>query len=149
MTSVFMKKPKKNVLTLEQEFNFELIGICSHHSDYRLAWNLNEQLKIQLSKSDTDYIAVNKKGEILSSHSQYEFKDIENLTEYYLIKNNQLGKMLIPEKPSIDFFLFLVENHVWELPLLIQQLKSASSVLGSFIFDPTEIGSAENLVFDE
>jgi hypothetical protein len=143
-----MKKPKKHVLILEQEFNFEMIGICSHHSDYRLAWNINEQLKIQLSKSETDYIAVNKKGEILSSHSQYEFRDIENLTEYYLIKNNQLGKMLIPEKPSIDFFLFLVENHSWDLPVLIQQLKNASSVLGSYVFDPKEVSSAENLIFD-
>jgi hypothetical protein len=143
-----MKKPKKYVLSLEQEFNFEMIGICSHHSDYRLAWSLNEKLNIQLSKSITDYTVVNKKGESVSTHSQYEFKDIENLTEYYLIKNNQLGKMLIPEKPAIDFFLFMVENHVWELPQLIQQLKSASSVLGSFVFDPREISSAENLVFD-
>lgn len=148
MTHSLMKKPKKYVLSLEQEFNFEMIGISSHHSEYRLAWSLNEQLNIQLSKSHVDYTVVNKKGERVSTHSQYEFKDVENLTEYYLIKNNQLGKMLIPEKPSIDFFLFLVENHVWELPVLIQELKSTSSVLGCFVFNPRELSSAENMIFD-
>lgn len=143
-----MSKTKKHILTFEQEYDFDMIGICSHHNDYRLAWSLNEKLDIQLTKCDEDYIVVNKKGLRISQHSLYEFKDTENLIEYYLIKNKSLGKYLIPEKPTVDYFLFLYENHIWEPDFLSQELKNVPSVLGVFIFDPEEFDSTENLVFN-
>lgn len=143
-----MSKQKRHTLTFEQEYNFDMIGICSHHNDYRLAWSLNERLNIQLTKSDDDYIVVNKKGLRMSEHSFYEFRDTENLTEYYLIKNKSQGKFLIPEKPAIDYFLFLFENHLLDPIELVEDLKSVSSVLGGFVFDPEEFDSTENIVFD-
>lgn len=143
-----MSKQKRHTLTFEQEYNFDMIGICSHHNDYRLAWSLNERLNIQLTKSEDDYIVVNKKGLRMSEHSFYEFRDTENLTEYYLIKNKSQGKFLIPEKPAIDYFLFLFENHVLDPIELVEDLKNVSSVLGGFVFDPEEFDSTENIVFD-
>src|SRR3989338_6946209 len=47
-----MGKQKRHLLSLETSVDFELIGICSHHSDYRLTWGLNQELKLQLAKSD-------------------------------------------------------------------------------------------------
>lgn len=143
-----MSKPKKHILTFDQAYDFEMIGICSHHNDYRLAWGINERLAIQLIKVDEDYVVTNKKGLKMSSHSIYEFKDQENLIEYYLIKNKSLGKFLIPEKPTVDYFLFLFENHEWEIEDLIDELRSVPSILGIFIFDPEEFDSTENLVFN-
>lgn len=143
-----MSKTKKHILTFEQEYDFDMVGICSHHNDYRLAWSLNEKLNIQLTKSDEDYMVVNKKGLRISQHSLYEFKDSENLIEYYLIKNKSLGKYLIPEKPTVDYFLFLYENHIWEPEFLSKELKEVSSILGVFVFDPEEFESTENLVFN-
>lgn len=143
-----MSKPKKHILTFDQAYDFEMIGICSHHNDYRLAWGINERLAIQLIKVDEDYVVTNKKGLKMSSHSIYEFKDQENLIEYYLIKNKSLGKFLIPEKPTVDYFLFLFENHEWEIEDLIDELRSVPSILGIFIFNPEEFDSTENLVFN-
>ena len=143
-----MSKPKKHILTFEQEYDFDMIGICSHHNDYRLVWGVNEKLNIQLTKSTDDYIVVGKKGMKSSEHSFYEYKDIDNLTEYYLIKNKAQGKFLIPEKPSIDYFLFLFENHLLDPKILVEELKEISSVLGGFIFDPEEFDSTENIVFN-
>jgi|LauGreDrversion4_2_1035121.scaffolds.fasta_scaffold05345_5 hypothetical protein len=141
-------KTKKHILTFEQEYDFDMLGICSHHNDYRLAWGINEELSIQLKKAEEDYVITNKKGQKISQHSLYEFRDEENLIEYYLIKNKSLGKYLIPEKPAIDYFLFLFENHIWEPEDLLVKLKNISSVLGGFIFDPEEFESTELLVFN-
>ena len=143
-----MIKPKKHILTFDQTYDFEMIGICSHHNDYRLAWGLNEKINIQLIKVIEDYVVASKKGFKLSSHSMYEFKDPENLIEYYLIQNKNQGKFLIPEKPSVDYFLFLFENHEWDVEDLVSELREIPSILGVFIFDPEEFDSTENLVFN-
>jgi hypothetical protein len=143
-----MTKSKKHTLLFEQDYDFDMIGICSHHNDYRLAWGINERLNIQLTKAEEDYIAVNKKGVRVSEHSLYEFKDEDCLTEYYLVKNKNQGKLLVPEKPSIDYFLFLFENHLIDPDELTQQLREIPSVLGTFLFNPEEIQSTENIVFN-
>ncbi len=143
-----VSKTKKHTLVFEQEYDFDMIGLCSHHSDYRLAWSINEKLNIHLSKSLEDYYVSTKKSIKASQHSLYEFKDEENLIEYYLIKNKDHSKFLIPEKPTIDFFLFLYHNHIWEPTELLIQLKEIPSILGGFVFDPEEIDSTENIVFN-
>lgn len=143
-----VSKPKKHILTFDQEYDFNMIGICSHHNDYRLAWGMNEQLGIHLSKAEDDYIVYSKKGGQQSMHSQYLFKDPENMIEYYLIKNKSMGKFLIPEKPTIDYFLFLYENQIWELQSLVESLRNIPSILGAYIFDPEELDSTEHIVFN-
>lgn len=146
-TFALMAKQKKYTLTFEQEFDFDMVGLCSHHSDYRLAWGINECLTIQLSRCEEDYIITNKKGETVSSHSMYEFADEENRLDYFLVKNKIHGNYLIPEKPSIDYFLFLCDNSAVDIEQLTKQLKEVKSILGVFPFDPEEIDSAEYLVF--
>ena len=143
-----MSKVKKHTLYVDQAYDFDMIGILSHHNDYRLAWGLNERLLIQLVKTDEEFVVVNKKGIKISSHSMYEFKDNENLIEYYLIKNKSQGKFLIPEKPAVDYFLFLYENHIWDLEDLVSELRQTPSILGIYTFDPEEFESTENLVFN-
>jgi hypothetical protein len=147
MNPLHMAKKKKYTLVIDQEIDFDMIGVCSHHSDYRLAWSINEKIGLHLSKCDEDYVLTSKKGEPVSNHSMYEFEDeIDRLT-YYLVKNKNKGKYLIPEKPSIDYFLFLHDNVAVDLDALMQELKTVPSVLGVYDFDPEEIGSAENIVF--
>jgi hypothetical protein len=54
---------------------------------------------------------------------------------------------LIPEKPAIDFFLFLYENHFLKPAEIVEQLREIPSVLGGYIFNPEEIDSTQNIVF--
>jgi len=143
-----MAKKKKHILTIDQSFDFDMLGICSHHSDYRLAWGINEKTGLRLTKCDEDYVVTDRKGELVSNHSMYEFEDEQNRLSYYLIKNKNQGNCLIPEKSSIDFFLFINDNIAVEVDEIIEHLKSVQSILGVYIFDPEEIRSAENLVFN-
>lgn len=143
-----MSKRKKHILSFEDEIDFDMIGICSHHSDYRLVWGINDKVKLKFTKSDDDFIITNRKGEVVSEHSMYTFVDEENRLEYYLIKNKTQGKMLIPEKAAIDYFMFLCNNNAVEVDDLMKSLKSVESVLAAYAFDPSEIPSVENIVFN-
>ena len=143
-----MAKQRKYTLTLDYEYDYEMIGICSHHVDYRLVWGINEKLKLQLSKAKQDFVVVRKKGQVPSHHSFFEYKDVENLIEYYLIKNKSDGKYLIPEKQDVDYFLFLREISAEDSSDFITKLKTVSSILAIFQFNPEEISSTENLIFN-
>ena len=143
-----MSRKKKHTLTFDQDFEFDMIGVCSHHSDYRLVWGINDGVGLQLTTCDESYMVTNKKGEVVSAHSMYEFVDEENRLEYYLIKNKHNGKYLIPEKPSIDYFLFMNNNFAVDLDEISMKLKGVKSILGVYPFDPEEIDSAANLVFN-
>jgi hypothetical protein len=144
----FMAKQHKYNLTLEADYNYNMIGICSHHSDYRLVWGLNELLKLKLVKAENLFDVHHKKNGF-SKHNYFIHKDEEEMLDYYLIKNKAEGKFLIPEKQQIDYFLFLVNNQIIDAEDWLQKIKSHPSVLTAFNFDPTEFSSTENLIFDE
>ncbi len=142
-----MAKRKKYTLELEPELDFNMIGICSHHSDYRLAWGINQHLGLHLIKCEENFELMNKRGEVISSHSMYIFQDEDDRVDYYLIKNKHQGKYAVPENTSIDFFLFLCNNHIVDPAEIIKQLKEVNSIQGAYAFQPEELNSAENFVF--
>lgn len=142
-----MSKQKRHLLSLETSVDFELIGICSHHSDYRLVWGLNQELRLQLAKCDDLFAITNKKGQVVSEHSYYFWFDEENLVEFYLIRNKSDGKFLIPERNQIDYFLFVRENTILDVDDMLEQIKKINSVMAAYLFDPETLPSTEQIVF--
>ena len=136
----------KHKLLFEDEYEFELIGLCSSHADYRLCWAINNSLGTLLEKGK-DYSVLEKKdGEHL--HSFYSYFDEETHVEYYLIKNVSSNyQRLIPEKDQIDYFLIIKNNLILDVSNLVKSLKGNDSILTAFEFDPNELKSKANLVF--
>jgi hypothetical protein len=136
----------KHKLFAEDDYEFELIGICSNNSDYRLCWNINQCLEITLSKGN-DYVCISKKdGE--SIHSFYQFIEPDQQTEYFLIKNlSSTYKHLIPEKDQVDYFLLIKNNFERDLDDIVTLLRENESILTAIIFDPEELKSKGNLLF--
>lgn len=144
-----MAKQKKHLLEFETEVDFDLIGICSHHNDYRLAWGINSTLGFHLEQSaDPFFITHSKKGiTVHQSHPMFEYHEEENRVTYFLIKNKEEGKLLIPEKPTVDFFLFIHKNNVVNLDELSDKLRRVTSILAVFLLDPEVLPSTENIIF--
>lgn len=142
-----MSKIKKHTITIETDYDYDMVGICSHHNDYRIVWGLNELLDIQLIKSEENFKISNVKG-ILSEHPFYEFIDEENYMSIFLLKNKYLGKYLIPEKKQIDYFIFLLNNSCYSIEKFMEQIKKLPTIMAAFSFDPTELSSTENIVFE-
>lgn len=136
----------KHKLILEDDYSFELIGICSSNADYRLTWGINKALAISLEK-DKDLEIVVKK-EAIHHYSFYSFYDEIEHIEYYLIKNiSNNYRRLIPEKDQIDYFLMLKNNFTLEINDILTSLKGIDSILTAFVFNPDELKSKANLVF--
>lgn len=144
----FMAKQHKYNLTLETNYDYDMIGICSHHSDYRLVWGLNELLRLKLVKAETLFDTHNKKTGF-SKHPYFFQRNEDEMIDFYLIKNKHEGKFLIPEKQQIDYFLFLVGNQTIDVEEWLLKIKTHSSVLTAFTFEPTDFNSTENLIFEE
>lgn len=143
-----MSKQKRHVLSLETSVDFELIGICSHHSDYRLAWGINKILDLELTKSEEPFVIQSKKGTIVSQHSFHVFIDEVDHMEWYLIKNKSEGKFLIPEKNQIDYFLILRENVLHDPDELVERIRESNSVMAAYVFEAESIPSAELIIFE-
>ena len=143
-----MSKKKKYTLDFDEPEAYIMIGLSSHHPDYRLAWNINEVLDLQLEKADEWFYLVNKKGVTLSFHPYFLYLDEENLTQYYLIKNKHEGKYLTPEKPMLDYLFFSTNQFLLSEEEIIAKLKKGSSILGVFSLNSKELKSTENIIFD-
>ena len=135
----------KILLSIEEDYDFTLIGISCHTKDYRLCWELNKTLNIDLSKSLD--LEISKKKET-NSVSFYEFVDDENYLEYYLISNLGSNGYLISEYKKVDFFLLLKGNtSTNQTKDIIAKINSLSLVLTSFNIDPNLLKSKQNLLF--
>jgi hypothetical protein len=137
----------KFTLKLEEDYDYDLIGFCSHYNDYRACWAINAALDIQLVKSEELFMISGKKGEVISAHSFYEWMDDDNLLQYYLIKNKSGVDYLIPELNQIDYFLIIREKDGVDVDTIIGKLKQTTGVLTAFLYDPATLKSAKNLVF--
>jgi len=137
----------KYTLNLEDDFDFDIIGLCSHQADYRVCWSINEQIGLRLKKSIEPFMVSGKKGVVNSSHSLYEFEDEDESIAYYLIQNKSNGKFLVPEKAQIDFFLVIKEAGAVDVEGFLAKLKEIQSVLTAFSFDPCDLKSANKFIF--
>jgi hypothetical protein len=124
-----------------------MIGVCSHHNDYRLVWSINNELNLSLAKSDEDFVVVNKKGVNVSRHPFYEFEEEDTMVQFFLIKNKRDSKFLVPEKVEFDYFIFICEDNFDDHSDFLEQIRQVGSVLTAVEFNPMEISSTENLVF--
>jgi len=135
----------KMVLTIEEDYDFSLIGISCHAKDYRLCWELNKVLHTELIRI-TDF-EISKKSEAIS-FSFYEFIDETNYLEYFLISNRAKNGFLVPEQKKVDFFLMVRGNISESLTKeIIGKINSLSLVLTSFNIDPNQLKSKQNLLF--
>jgi hypothetical protein len=135
----------KMVLTIEEDYDFSLIGISCHTKDYRLCWELNKALDTDLIRT-TDF-EISKKSETIS-FSFYEYIDEANYLEYFLISNRAKNGFLIPEQKKVDFFLMVRGNISESLKKeIIGKINSLSLVLTSFNIDPNQLKSKQNLLF--
>lgn len=136
----------KHVLDLEEEFDYQVIGICTNLVDYRLAWEINQKLKMHLRRTPEDYLKTNKKGEMLSSHSLYEETDDELTYEYIVVKNKNRGKFLISELELIDFF-FLINDNNMDAEDVSVKLRTVDKIQTAVVIDPDEHKSFGQLIF--
>lgn len=115
----------------EKDETFALIGISCHQKDYRLCWELNKMLELDLQK-EADILGPSHE----ISFSRYYFNNEDFMQEYYLL-TNKIGKIFFaPELKQADYILQIYglrnEN---EIDDLVQRINGIDQVLMAFVFD--------------
>lgn len=135
----------KLTFSLENEYDFELIGISCHSKDYRICWSLNNALKTNFKRIE-DY-EIQKKNEIIN-FPFFEFIDENNNIEYFVIANKSSEGYLVSEKQSIDYFLVLKGSVTDKLvENLAKKVKEIDHVIIAHRIDVTKLKSKQNLLF--
>lgn len=95
-------------ITYQPKVNYYIIAIASVLKDYRLSFFINQELHLNLEKTD-DLISTNKSKEQAKKFSQYYFLDEKSDFEYFLLQNKQLGEIYLKTFKNFDF-LFIVKT---------------------------------------
>jgi hypothetical protein len=119
---------KKNKLVIDYEFDFRLLGISSFARGYKLAWDLNQKLGINLVKQPD--LVVGFKNNDEKSFSFYAHETPLNRLKLFKNKPQEQdpGKyFLIPEFPHFDFIILaaMEETHTHHL---VESIRSIPSV---------------------
>ena len=145
--------------------DYNLISIHTSLEDYRLAFKINQQLAISLSKN-LDEITIQFKNQ--SVHfSRFTFLNQNNMMVWDLIQNKQETESkvesymanlfenkkisnqvaLINELKKVDYFLKIEQDNQVNISDIITRINNIDGVNTSYEMDVNAIKSKNNLIF--
>ncbi|MBF4515197.1 IPExxxVDY family protein [Flavobacterium sp. ANB] len=150
------------------EIDYYLMAIHTSLEDYRLAYFINKNLPINLSKSKNEIHAQTKEGE--ANFSRFYYYDAEKAVSWNLIQNkneiisaskndsqdlfsNETSEVsttihLLPEFKKVDFFLKIDNSEeALDFSAIQQKLNTIESIAAIYALDTDKIKSKNNLIF--
>ena len=143
--------------------DYELIAVHSSLDDYKLAYMLNKELGIQLSKNLAYVEIAIPEGK--SAFSNYIFDDEKNDVVWTLIENNttiinsnkqttslfeqvDITVFLLPEFKKADY-LIKIENidYGFDSESIVDKIQEIKNVTTAYTIDITNLKSKNNLIF--
>jgi hypothetical protein len=139
---------KKKRLEIEYTFDFDLYGISSTLKPYKLAWELNRCLNINLIKSE-DYEVMHKSN-VPSNHlhfSQVTAHTLVKLLQNKPIEESEERNLLLPELPRFDFILLVRGEAYTDSNRLQELLRNIPSIELVAFIPLTALKSKEHFIF--
>ena len=145
--------------------DYNLIAIHTSLEDYRLAFKINQQLAISLSKN-LDEITIQFKNQSVY-FSRFTFLNQNNMMVWDLIQNKQETESkvesymanlfenkkisnqvaLINELKKVDYFLKIEQDNQVNISDIITRINNIDGVNTSYEMDVNAIKSKNNLIF--
>lgn len=133
---------------IEDHIDFDLIGIICAYKDYRLCFEINQILGIELVKTNDLEIKLEKNGST-GIFSLYQYLNTDD-EQYYLITNKGNISFFIPEQKHVDYFMMIKnKSSLTDLDDIIKQLKTVSMINSVFVVDAQKLKSADHFLFIE
>ncbi|WPR73608.1 IPExxxVDY family protein [Algoriphagus sp. NG3] len=139
---------KKVKLLIEHTYDFEVLGLVSPVRDYKMAWLINRELDLNLTKSDD--LSLEFMTQPSLKIAQYFLSlphgFVQLLRNKALNSTNQVA-YLIPELKSMDYFL-LVQDETFQISIntFANQLAKNRYVQNVMKLDVSKLKSKENLL---
>lgn len=137
---------KKLKLDYIPEFEFLLLGIVSYDRDYRLGWEINKELNIDLQRVDDHNIKHKKTGRE-QYFSCFTFSDENTYLDYKLLSNRSDNGFLLDDLRNIDYLIVITGEYYSSLAREMKnKLLKLESVQNCFIIQPDHIRDFENVL---
>lgn len=133
------------ILDIEEDYDFDLIGISSHEKDYRLAWSLNRCMRWKMVRIDD--ILIHQKNEI-SRHAQFRFIHPVEQTIITLIDNKTPGGFFLPDVQQFDYVIKIENERYGCDDTFYKKLRSTPFVLTAYTLQIDKIKSKQNLLYE-
>ncbi len=140
----------KKILTLELDYNFNLIALIAPLKAYRICWMLNNAMNLRLRKAE-DLCYHAPKSKQFSYFSLYHCALEMYKVNYFLISNKSDSNVyLIPELKQVDFFLRFSKSLTYiQNKQVIDIIKPIPQIQTVFEVNPDSLKSKQNLIVDE
>ncbi|MCP4552127.1 MAG: IPExxxVDY family protein [Bacteroidetes bacterium] len=136
---------KKISLTLDFTSDYSVIGISCHLKDYRLTFNLNKELNLQLKRVD-DFTLSDTKDESLN-YSIYYYHCHDTNNNFSLVSNHHAERKLIPSLKKFDYFLLIQNNtNTQAKKELIKAIKKVPHILTAFEIELSKVKNIHTLI---
>ena len=157
----------KTFLEEINEIEYQLIAIHTSLEDYRLAYFINKELTLNLTKCNDDLHVIVKQGE--TNFARFHFDDesksitwnlIENKSNFINTENLSVKDLfsmqenafssttyLIPEYKKVNFFLKIESENNLKLTEFVKKINAIDKIALVYSVDKDKIKSKINLIF--
>lgn len=134
-------------LDIKNEYDFLLLAVICSYKDYRLCFELNQQLKLKLKREkDLEFINKQKNKNMFSN---FYFSSADN-EQFRIINNKGTTGAFVPEMKTMDYFMVIKNlNQKKSVDDLITRIKKIEIISGVYELNPDELKSAENFLMFE
>ncbi len=141
---------KKTRLKIDYDYGFCLIGIVSIVKEYKLAWDLNQSLNINLVKQGDIAIPKTNENDLLISNLLFETENstLRLIGNRSISEENEEKAILLPELQNFThFFLIQDEAETFQRDRMIEKMKGIGSIDYVVGIEPDKLKNKDNLIF--
>lgn len=140
----------KNKLQVAYDYNFTTIALNVSVKSYKLAWSINKDLNLNLSKCDNIAVSfkTGKNLSIINFVDQSEHRTVRLLKNRADENEDELVSFIVPELKSFDYFIILEnESSTFDENTFLSKIKEIPFVLLATKVDTETLKSRDNLIF--
>lgn len=140
--------PKKLKLDSCQDKDFTMIGISSHHKDYRIIWSINEKMGLHLVKLEDLKIFNDKKNEF-QKHALFYYNEPQTFKTFYFFANQGEQGLLFPEQRQTNYFFLIKGNVNQNLKTeMVKSIYTIDIILTAHHIPLTSVKNTDNFLSD-
>jgi hypothetical protein len=117
-----------HTLEIEDEYDFEIIGVSSHEKDYRLAWSLNKTFGWHLVRIEDAKLDGKRST---TYHARFRWMHPVDQTVFTLIDNITPEGTFMPDLAQFDYLLKIEQPVDSTMKKLLEGLRKTNFVLAS------------------
>ncbi|OEJ99963.1 IPExxxVDY family protein [Roseivirga misakiensis] len=140
----------KNKLEITYDYDFPLWALNANAKPYKLAWSINQELDLALTKVENLKIGFTggKSLSIVNYNDINEFRAIRLLRNRAEESEGQFDAFLVPEMKNFDYFIVLEnESQTLDENAFFSKIKEIPFVQFAIKVNIKSLKSRDNLIF--